>query len=684
MPSVPGAAPAVRPRGLVRRFLRIAAILLAVVGLLIGGALVALRQAFPPARIASMLAEHVSASTGRALRIDGDLKFRLWPTLAVEADGISLANAEWASSPQMVRAGHVAFELSLQDLLHRELRILSVEVKGLDLDLESDGKGRFNWQLANSHATASPMGGSTLQALDHVTVTDARVRYADGKGRDDRRELDIDSFSLAVQGDGNALHAAITLGKQPWKIEGRTGPVGKLLGGAEEWPIDLKFSSEGASLSAQGVLGHGASANTFQGKVASRITSGAALPYFASAAAGLPMPVEGSATLSLSPKQVRAESMTLSMAGQQFTGNVSVQTEPLQVRAELAAATIDLARLHGGAVPSHAPAAPAKARAPLFSDAPMPFDELPSFDAEISLVIDRLHVPGLPPVSALKMHLTNTAGLLDVGRLDFTFADGPVRSRLKVTRREGAAPRVEVQGEARSLSVDVLDAMGPGTVKHFSGGRANLDLRFSMAGQSPARLAASANGSAIFTANGVALTGKAGSLDQNVVARVLDALLPKSVPHQDLVVQCLVARLPLRDGVATIERSVAMETSQVAVSASGQVNLARQTIGLAFQPQAKKGLDLKAANLVELLLLTGPLRAPELSINPLGAAKQAADLGIAAATGGWSLLAPALRASRGDSVCDFASSGGASGKGGAASGKDERRPLRPIRNLLGR
>ncbi|MET0542495.1 MAG: AsmA family protein [Variovorax sp.] len=677
MPSVPGAAPAARPRGPMRRFLRIVAILLVVVGLIVAGSLVALRQMFPPARLATLLAEHVSATTGRALRIDGDLQFRLWPTVGVEVDGVSLANAEWGASPQMVRAGRVAFELSLQDLLHRELRILSVEVKGLDLDLESDGAGRFNWQLAHKQAAASPMGGSTLQALDHVTVTDARVRYSGGKGVD-VRQLDIDAFSLAVQGDGNALDAAITLGKQPWKIEGRTGPVGKLLGGAEEWPIALKFNTEGASLSADGVLGHGASANSFQGKVGARIASGAALPHFASAVARLPMPVEANANLGLSPKQVHAESMTLSLAGQQFTGSVDVQTRPLHVQADLAATTIDLARLHTGAAPSPS----TKTRGPLFGDAPLPFDDLPSVEADISLAVDRLNVPGLPPLSTLRVRLTNTADLLEVSRLDFTFAEGPVRSRLRISRRPGAAPRVEAQGEARSLSVDVLDAMGSGTVRHFIGGRANVDLRLSMAGLTPAKLAASASGNAMFTAQGVALGGKSGSLDQNVVARVLEALLPKSVPHQDLVVQCLVARLPLRDGVATIDRSIAMETSQVAVSASGQVNLARQTIGLAFQPQAKKGLDLKAANLVELLLLTGPLRAPELSINPLGAAKQAADWGIAAATGGWSLLAPALRASRGGSVCELARSGTGSGKGGKAS--EERRPLRPIRNLLGR
>ncbi|MEJ8851825.1 AsmA family protein [Variovorax rhizosphaerae] len=689
MLSSPGAAPAAQTRGPARRFLRIAGILLAVLGLLVVGALVASRQAFPPARLAALLAEHASTATGRALRIDGELKFRLWPTLAVEARDISLANADWASAPQMVHADQVAFELSLQDLLHRELRILSIEVKGLDLDLESDGKGRFNWQLPHQQAAASPKGGSSLQALDHVTVTDARVRYPAGKGGKggtggDMRQLDIDSFSLAVQSDGNALNATVTLGKQPWKIEGRTGPLAKLLGGADEWPLALNFSTEGASLSAQGALGDGASANTFNGKVALRVTSGAVLPYFASAAAALPMPLEVDATMSLTPKVVHAESMTLSMAGQQFTGGVDVQTEPLRVQADLAATTLDLARLYAHAAPASAPSTSAKTPKPLFGDAPLRFEDLPSIDAEIALKIDRLDVPGLPPIAALNARLTNTNGLLDVGRLDFTFADGPVRTRLKVAQRAGAAPRVEAQVEARSLSVDVLDAMGPGNVKHFVGGRANLDLQLVMVGQTPAKLAASATGNALFTVSGVALAGKSSALDQNIVARVLEALLPKSVSHRDLTIQCIVARLPLRNGVAAIDHSIAMETSQIAVSANGEVNLVRQTIGLAFQPRAKKGLDLKAANLVQLLLLAGPLQAPELSINPLGAAKQAADLGIAAATGGWSLLAPAIRARRGESVCDFAASGSTSGKGDAASGKDQRQPFRPIRNLLGR
>ena len=150
------------------------------------------------------------------------------------------------------------------------------------------------------------------------------------------------------------------------------------------------------------------------------------------------------------------------------------------------------------------------------------------------------------------------------------------------------------------------------------------------------------------------------------------------------VSQCAVARLTLRDGVAAIDRSIAVETRQIAVSASGEINLARQTLSLAFRPQVKRGLDLNPGSLVELMLLQGPLDAPELSINPRGAVHQAANVGVAAATGGISLLAPALRAAAGEpSACAQAASPGRpqAGPGGAPAKREPRGPIR--RKLFG-
>ncbi|WP_431275589.1 hypothetical protein ACQ858_04445 [Variovorax ureilyticus] len=185
-----------------------------------------------------------------------------------------------------------------------------------------------------------------------------------------------------------------------------------------------------------------------------------------------------------------------------------------------------------------------------------------------------------------------------------------------------------------------------------------------MTGRTPRSLAASSNGDVQFSVRDVALTGRAASLDRGIVAGLLDVLLPKQASREDLVVQCAVARLPLRNGVAPIDRSIAMETRQIGVAAIGQIDLAKQTIELEFRPRVKKGLDLNPGSLVQLMLLKGPLESPELSIDPKGTVRQAATYGVAAATGGLSLLAPALFGDDG-AAKDCGLEGGAA-KGGKA------------------
>lgn len=59
-----------------------------------------------------------------------------------------------------------------------------------------------------------------------------------------------------------------------------------------------------------------------------------------------------------------------------------------------------------------------------------------------------------------------------------------------------------------------------------------------------------------------------------------------------------------------MDRSIAMETQQIAVLASGEINLAKQTVQLAFQPRVKRGLNLNPGRLAELLL-SGPLDNPQ-------------------------------------------------------------------------
>src|SRR5437868_8650728 len=186
-----------------------AMIALCVLGLLAAAAWVAFRQAYPPARLASMLAERVSTATGRDFRIEGDLNLRLVPTFAIEATDVVLASSRGSAQVDTLRARDVAFEVSLRDLLAGTLRILSVVAQGADIGLPT---------------------GQTLR---------------------------IESLALATVDHRSRLAAELTFGPQHWKVQGEVGPIEAIWAGTAEWPLDLRASTEGASLAVQGSMGTG-------------------------------------------------------------------------------------------------------------------------------------------------------------------------------------------------------------------------------------------------------------------------------------------------------------------------------------------------------------------------------------------------------------------------------------------
>ncbi|MBO9512832.1 MAG: AsmA family protein [Variovorax sp.] len=667
-----------------RRGWRIAGIVLAVIVLGLATAAIGLRVAFPPERLARLLAEQVTAATGRAFRIDGELSIRLLPTLAVRADGVALANAPWGSRPDMLRFRRAAFEVSLKDLLERRIRIISIEVDGAEVLLETDGAGRANWQMAPPQAAAAGKPAMPPLALDRLVLSQARILYRDaGRGASSRGlDVDIDSLDLQARTDRDRLTGAFTLGARQWAVEGDIGRPAMLLGGADEWPFDLRATSGGALMTASGALGLGPRAGALSARLTVHADKADALGSLLKPLADLPMPLEASAELRREGDEWRFDALKLSLAGQLLTGRVTwLATAPAPgVDAALSSAAIDLGRWGIGRQPARTAAADAGARKPVFGDAPLlTVEALPDVALKLAADIDRLEVPGLPALSRVRARVASGHGRLTIEPLSFGAAGGEIQGRVSLSLAPGAAPRTELQLTARSLSVDALDTLWSGG-RQFKGGRADLAARLAMSGRTPRSLAASANGELQFSVRDVALTGRAAALDRDILARLLDLLLPKQAGREDLVVQCAVARLPLRNGVAPIDRSIALETRQIAVAAIGEVNLAKQTIELEFRPRVKKGLDLNPGSLVQLMLLKGPLESPELSIDPKGTVRQAATFGVAAATGGLSLLAPALLGEAGVAPSDCGLQAGAVTGGKAkAPPQDKGRRFRLLR-----
>jgi len=175
------------------------------------------------------------------------------------------------------------------------------------------------------------------------------------------------------------------------------------------------------------------------------------------------------------------------------------------------------------------------------------------------------------------------------------------------------------------------------------GGRTELKVEMHSAGASPAALAAGLDGR-ILAVMGPART-RNRVLDQagaNVITQVLNAVNPLRNKEPYTQIQCAVVNVPVRDGVITVDRTAAVETSHVGVAMAGTVNLADETLDLSIRPQAKEGIGVSIGGLANLVKVSGSLADPKVGVDVAGAAGAAAQIGVGVVTGGLSILAKGL------------------------------------------
>ena len=176
-----------------RKFLKITAILFAIVLLLVAAALGAAVALFDPNDYREQIGAAVEEQTGRSFSIEGDLSLRIFPWLAVSAEGMTLGNAEGFGEEPFARVGSAAAGIELLPLLlRREVVLGEISLDGLRLNLAVDAQGRSNWaDLATEETAPEEQGGEqpvaesedgfTIESLEvsGVRISDAALSYAD-------------------------------------------------------------------------------------------------------------------------------------------------------------------------------------------------------------------------------------------------------------------------------------------------------------------------------------------------------------------------------------------------------------------------------------------------------------------------------------------------------------------------
>ena len=359
------------------------------------------------------------------------------------------------------------------------------------------------------------------------------------------------------------------------------------------------------------------------------------------------------------------DDLTAKLGASDLAGRVAVSLggQRPRIEARLSSKQIDLEELLPAAA-KEPPAGTEKGKtetengkeggaARLFSADPLPLDGLKAADAKIAFRAERVKIRGLV-LSDVALDVALSDGRLVVKPLTVAVAGGRVSGDITLDAR-GATPRLAVNLDARKVDLgrllkdmeitDILESRLDATVKIKGGG---TSVRAIMAGLDGDILATLGEGR--INNQAVDLVGA------DLVTEVFTSLNPLATKDDYTHLTCAVVRMAIRNGVATADKGIAVETKKMNVVGSGTVNLKTETLDLAVRPQPKEGLGISLGGLAGLVRIKGTLAEPRVGIDEMGVVKTGAAVGAALATGGLSLIAQGLfdKATEGAPPCQVA------------------------------
>lgn len=197
------------------KYLVIAVVVLVVV--FIAGAVV-LVTTFDPNDYKEQIVSAAKDATGRDLTLSGDLGFTFFPKLGVKLGQASLSNAEGFGDQAFASVDKVSVSVDLLALLTAQVKADTIELKGLNVNLQKNKNGKTNWDdLAGSSSSepAAESSGSSAPAVGlevaGIRISDSQVVYDDQQAGNKITLNPIDVKTGSI-GSGKPSSIAMQLG----------------------------------------------------------------------------------------------------------------------------------------------------------------------------------------------------------------------------------------------------------------------------------------------------------------------------------------------------------------------------------------------------------------------------------------------------------------------------------------
>ena len=542
----------------------------------------------------------VRAQTGRDLRIEGKLKLAIGLRPGVQVKGVSLANAEWGSRPQMVTLEHFVVRLKLLPLLARKVVVARLELSGLDVLLETraeDGQG--NWMFAPPEPApeeepeeAPPEPGDDEGAafdtfVGRVRIENTRLTYRDAQA-ETAHVVFIESFDARAASPSDPLEITLVAryNDEPVEAEIRLEGTVKLLQGAP-LGIDLALRAAGASLRAKGGLEHPLEA---KGIDLALSVEGESLTDL-SALSGSEVPDLGTYRLAGRVRDTdegyRVDELELRLGDLEAEGELAAALggERPRLTGSLHLPRLDLVPYQGpppvSAPPPSGEEPPPDPDARVFSDDPLPdLTALRSIDVDLQLSVDEIRTRQMG-VHDFSLDLKLDDGKLQLEPLALTLETGGRISADIALDSTQSKPALETKLDVKGLDVEALiKRLGGSEV--LRGGTLDLDADLSGSGSSVRQIVSRLGGRFdVRLIDGVI---------EDEYAELVFADVGKLVKNKGATdaakLNCAQARFDVKRGVATAD-GIVVDTSGLTLFGEGQVKLGPEQLDLHFTREPK-------------------------------------------------------------------------------------------------
>jgi uncharacterized protein involved in outer membrane biogenesis len=549
--------------------------------------------------------QRVKNATGRDLEVRGgiDLKLGLQPKLVL--DDVAFGNAPWGKQPQMLTAKQVEVTIALLPLLEKRFEVTRLRLISPTIALETDAAGKGNWEFpalrpAAQDSTPAPSGATLGDfAVGDIAISGGAATYRDGKTGEVTTVV-IDDLSVHARDPQSPVSGTFRgrVNDTAVALEGDFGPLEQL--SRQRWPYPVAV----------------------QGEVGGRKT-----------AVGTRVSAQG--------KVVTLDELKVASGASTLTGKATVQTGGVRpkVTFTLNAPTFALADVAWPA--KAAPAAKAAARSKyVFAEEPVDLAALKDVDVEGEITIGTLTLTQGRRLDQVHVKLALANGKLDVPVLQAAVFGGTLAGHLQIDATRAPDAALSLHAEAQNLELGALLATA-GVKRELKGGKTEVKADLSARGTSPRQWAASASGNVLAVTGPATLVNPKASTDVPL-DRLLEAVNPFRGVDATTELHCAVIRLPLKDGIAAIDRSIAVETNKLGATASGSVDFRTETLDLSIKPQVRQGIAVAVPQVAQLVHFSGPFSSPSVGIDATATAETVARLGAAVYTGGLSIIGESL------------------------------------------